>query len=82
MSWLPLSASLEYLCYGCTTNINNSFSVWTVFIRQILAYRDCPHTEKVNKNYILYLSNVFCGSDNNSAFKLCLQDTLSPKQMQ
>ena len=45
MTYLALSASFEYLCYGSTTIINICFHLGPsllVFIRQNLTYKDAP----------------------------------------
>ena len=62
---LSLSASVEFLCYGCTNIINlvYLFSAGTVFIRsesdvyrrQILTDRDGPRAERVNHCPVVYI---------------------------
>ena len=58
MSWLALSDSFEYICYGSTV-IRNILhrcgdrlyrSESDVYRRQILTYKDGPHTKRVNQD--------------------------------
>ena len=64
MSYLALSASFEYLCYGFTAIINISVlsarglntSQSDVYRCHILRYKDSLHTERVNKSLFKHLT--------------------------
>ena len=59
MSWLSLSDSIEYLCYGSTAILNLFFqcvarlytSEYDVYRYKTLTYKDSPRSERV-KTYV------------------------------
>ena len=79
MSYLALSTSFEYLCYGSTAIINtiNLFQCWDrfyksesdIYRRQILTHKDGSRTERVSQIiqsvYFSYQEFLFCITASN-----------------
>ena len=70
MSWLALSASLKYLCYGSTAIrkillFQREDRLYTsqsdVYRRQILTYKDGLRAERVNDDWILAINHISYG---------------------